>query len=130
MLKQSRRLLRIFTKERQPTDVSQEQKDHTPLPPYKSNSSTISTSPLTSIQSPDPSPRLLPRSPRLPRSPFSPVAAAAVRQYSSVDIVDDDDSDDGHDVHDDEGGGGGGGGVTTIDFQAMRRGSMNPLNSA
>ena len=124
MLKQSRRLLRIFTKERQPTDVSQEQKDHTPLPPYKSNSSTISTSPLTSIQSPDPSPRLLPRSPRLPRSPFSPVAAV-VRQYSSVDIVDDDDSDDGHD---DEGDGGGG--VTTIDFQAMRRGSMNPLNSA
>jgi len=129
MLKQSRRLLRIFTKERQPTDVSQEQKDHTPLPPYKSNSSTISTSPLTSIQSPDPSPRLLPRTPRLPRSPFSPVAAA-VRQYSSVDIVDDDDSDDGHDGHDDEGDGGGGGGVTTIDFQAMRRGSMNPLNSA
>jgi len=129
MLKQSRRLLRIFTKERQPTDLSQEQKDHTPLPPYKSNSSTISTSPLTSIQSPDPSPRLLPRTPRLPRSPFSPVAAA-VRQYSSVDIVDDDDSDDGHDGHDDEGDGGGGGGVTTIDFQAMRRGSMNPLNSA
>ena len=125
MLKQSRRLLRIFTKERQPTDVSQEQKDHTPLSPYKSNSSTISTSPLTSIQSPDPSPRLVPRSPRLPRSPFSPVAAA-VQQYSSVDIVDDDDdSDDGHD---DEGDGGGG--VTTIDFQAMRRGSMNPLNSA
>jgi len=45
-----------------------------------------------------------------------------------VDIVDDDDSDDGHDGHDDEGDGGGG--VTTIDFQAMRRGSMNPLNSA
>ena len=128
MLKQSRRLLRIFTKERQPTDLSQEQKDHAPLPPYKNNSSTISTSPLTSIQSPDPSPRLLPRSPRLPRSPFSPVAAAAVvRQYSSVDIVDDDDDSD-DDCHDDDGGGGGG--VTTIDFQAMRRGSMNPLNSA
>jgi len=104
MLKQSRRLLQIFSKERQSTDLSSSTSTEQE-PQY----STTSTSPLTSTQSPDPSPRL-------PRSPFSP----AVRQYSSVGIDDD--------VDDVE---------TTIDFVELRhdsssssRGSMNPLNSA